>query len=75
LPPGARWKPDAATGPFFTGPKRAIAKPAAGESPVSIRRLRLPTDNAALIAAAGMRQLAAGRFAPSDLAAAASLPL
>ena len=36
---------------------------------------RLATDNAAMIAAAGLRQLAAGKFAPPGLNAAASLPL
>jgi len=43
--------------------------------PVFIPRLSLSTDNAAMIAAAGLRQLAAGRLAPADLNAAASLPL
>lgn len=37
--------------------------------------LALTTDNAAMIAAAGIRQLSAGRLAPPDLNAAASLPL
>ena len=45
------------------------------EIPVFIPRLSLSTDNAAMIAAAGLRQLAAGRMAPPDLNAAASLPL
>ena len=37
--------------------------------------LALSTDNAAMIAAAGIRLLDAGRLAPADLNAAASLPL
>jgi N6-L-threonylcarbamoyladenine synthase len=35
--------------------------------------LHLSTDNAAMIAAAGMRKLARGELAPPDLNAAASL--
>jgi len=53
----------------------ALAKAERSEIPVYIPRLALSTDNAAMIAAAGIRQLAAGRLAPADLNAAASLPL
>ena len=53
----------------------ALAKSERSEIPVYIPRLSLSTDNAAMIAAAGLRQLAAGRFAPPDLNAAASLSL
>jgi N6-L-threonylcarbamoyladenine synthase len=53
----------------------ALAKAERSEMPVYIPRLSLSTDNAAMIAAAGIRQLAAGRLAPADLNAAASLPL
>ena len=53
----------------------ALAKAERSEIPVYIPRLSLSTDNAAMIAAAGLRQLAAGKFAPPDLNAAASLPL
>lgn len=53
----------------------AMAKAERSEIPVYIPRLALSTDNAAMIAAAGLRQLAAGRLAPADLNAAASLPL
>ena len=53
----------------------ALAKSDHREIPVYIPRLSLSTDNAAMIAAAGLRLLAAGRFAPVDLNAAASLPL
>jgi tRNA A37 threonylcarbamoyltransferase TsaD len=35
----------------------------------------LSTDNAAMIAAAGLRRVAAGEFAPADLNAQATLPL
>ncbi len=45
------------------------------EIPVYIPSLALSTDNAAMIAAAGIRLLDAGRLAPADLNAAASLPL
>jgi N6-L-threonylcarbamoyladenine synthase len=55
--------------------KEALAKSERSEIPVYIPRLSLSTDNAAMIAAAGLRQLAAGRIAPADLNAAASLPL
>jgi N6-L-threonylcarbamoyladenine synthase len=53
----------------------AMAKSDRRELPVYIPRLSLSTDNAAMIAAAGLRQLAAGRVASADLNAAASLPL
>jgi N6-L-threonylcarbamoyladenine synthase len=56
--------------------RRAAAEKAdRREMAVFIPRLSLSTDNAAMIAAAGLRQIAAGRFAPPDLNAAASLPL
>ena len=55
--------------------REALAKSERSEIPVYIPSLALSTDNAAMIAAAGMRQLAAGRVAPDDLNAAASLPL
>ncbi|MCC7243581.1 MAG: tRNA (adenosine(37)-N6)-threonylcarbamoyltransferase complex transferase subunit TsaD [Acidobacteria bacterium] len=51
------------------------ARGAAVELPVFIPRLSLSTDNAAMIAAAGLRQLARGRLAPPDLNADASLAL
>ena len=53
----------------------ALAKSERSEIPVYIPRLSLSTDNAAMIAAAGLRQLAARNLAPPDLNAAASLPL
>ena len=53
----------------------ALAKAERSEIPVYIPRLSLSTDNAAMIAAAGMRQIAKKNFAPADLNAAASLPL
>ena len=43
--------------------------------PVFFPSPHLSTDNAAMIAAAGMRKLAAGALAPPDLNALASLPL
>ena len=43
--------------------------------PVFVPSPHLSTDNAAMIAAAGLRKLARGEFAPADLNAAASLPL
>lgn len=53
----------------------ALAKAERSEIPVFIPRLALSTDNAAMIAAAGLRQLAAGNIAPADLNASASLSL
>lgn len=55
--------------------KVAIEKGERSEIPVYIPRLSLSTDNAAMIAAAGLRKLAAGQVASADLNAAASLPL
>ncbi len=55
--------------------REALAKAERSEIPVYIPSLALSTDNAAMIAAAGMRLLAAGRLAPQDLNAAASLAL
>jgi N6-L-threonylcarbamoyladenine synthase len=43
--------------------------------PVFVPSVHLSTDNAAMIAAAGLRKLAHGEFAAHDLNAAASLPL
>jgi tRNA N6-adenosine threonylcarbamoyltransferase len=43
--------------------------------PVFVPSLALTTDNAAMIAAAGLRRLRAGRTAPLDINADASLPL
>jgi tRNA N6-adenosine threonylcarbamoyltransferase len=51
--------------------ERAHAK----ELPVYFPRLALTTDNAAMIAAAGLRKLARREFAPIDLNASASLAL
>ena len=53
----------------------ALAKSERSEIPVYVPGLTLATDNAAMIAAAGFRLLAAGRVAEADLNAAASLPL
>ena len=53
----------------------ALAKAERSEVPVYVPSLSLSTDNAAMIAAAGLRQLAQGRIAPADLNAAASLLL
>jgi N6-L-threonylcarbamoyladenine synthase len=53
----------------------ATARGTRAELPVYIPRLSLSTDNAAMIAAAGLRKLAAGDLAPPDLNAAASLQL
>ncbi len=48
---------------------------AAADLPVFVPSPHLSTDNAAMIAAAGLRKLHRGELAPSDLNAAASLPL
>ena len=48
---------------------------ARAEIPVFVPSTHLSTDNAAMIAAAGLRKVAAGAFAPSDLNAHAMLPL
>lgn len=53
----------------------AMAKAERSEIPVYIPRLALSTDNAAMIAAAGLRKVALGQFAADDMNAAASLPL
>lgn len=45
------------------------------EIPTFVPSLQLSTDNAAMIAAAGLRKLRAGETAPMDLNADASLPL
>ena len=55
--------------------KDALEKAERSEIPVYVPRLALSTDNAAMIAAAGLRKLAAGQIAAADLNAAASLPL
>ncbi len=47
----------------------------AREMPTFVPSLQLSTDNAAMIAAAGLRRFRAGVTAPSDLNAHASLPL
>ncbi len=51
------------------------ARATRAELPAFVPSLALTTDNAAMIAAAGFRKLYAGERAPSDLNAAASLPL
>jgi N6-L-threonylcarbamoyladenine synthase len=53
----------------------ALAKAERSEIPVFIPRLSLSTDNAAMIAAAGLRQLAKRNFAAPDLNAVAGLAL
>ncbi len=53
----------------------AQARGLAAELPVFVPSLHLATDNAAMIAAAGIRKIEAGALAPSDLNAAATLPL
>jgi N6-L-threonylcarbamoyladenine synthase len=51
------------------------ARGQAREMPTFLPGLSLSTDNAAMIAAAGLRKLRTGTLAPSDLNAAARLPL
>ena len=53
----------------------AAARGERAEIPVFVPAPHLSTDNAAMIAAAGLRQYAAGRLASADLNAAATLPL
>jgi N6-L-threonylcarbamoyladenine synthase len=55
--------------------REARAKSDRAEIPVYIPGIQLSTDNAAMIAAAGLRKLATGHLAAADLNAAASLPL
>lgn len=55
--------------------KEALAKADRSAIPVYIPGLALSTDNAAMIAAAGLRKLATGQIAAADLNAAASLHL
>jgi N6-L-threonylcarbamoyladenine synthase len=55
--------------------REALARSERSAIPVYIPSLALSTDNAAMIAAAGIRLLDAGRLAPADLNASASLPL
>jgi len=53
----------------------ALVRAGRSHTPVYIPSLALSTDNAAMIASAGIRLVNAGRFAPADLNAAASLAL
>jgi N6-L-threonylcarbamoyladenine synthase len=53
----------------------AVERSRQSDWPIFVPSLSLSTDNAAMIAAAGMRQIAAGRYAEPDLNASASLPL
>lgn len=53
----------------------ALARGVAAGIPVFVPSPHLSTDNAAMIAAAGLRKLARGQYAAPDLNAAASLPL
>jgi N6-L-threonylcarbamoyladenine synthase len=55
--------------------REAERRGASLEIPVFIPRLSLSTDNAAMIAAAGMRQLDRGAIAPANLNASPSLAL
>jgi N6-L-threonylcarbamoyladenine synthase len=52
-----------------------VARGAARETPTFLPSLQLSTDNAAMIAAAGLRKLRAGMTAPPDLNADAALAL
>lgn len=54
---------------------RASARGERAGLPVFLPSPHLSTDNAAMIAAAGLRRVAAGEFAPADLNAQATLPL
>jgi N6-L-threonylcarbamoyladenine synthase len=54
---------------------RAQARGRSASIPVFVPSPHLSTDNAAMIAAAGLRRFARGEFAPADLNAAASFPL
>jgi N6-L-threonylcarbamoyladenine synthase len=53
----------------------AQARGVAADLPVFMPSLHLSTDNAAMIAAAGIRKIEAGEFAAGDLNAAATYPL
>ncbi len=55
--------------------QRATARGERAGLPVFLPSPHLSTDNAAMIAAAGLRKIAAGDFAPADLNAQATLPL
>jgi N6-L-threonylcarbamoyladenine synthase len=55
--------------------QRARARGERAGLPVFLPSMHLSTDNAAMIAAAGLRKIAAGDLAPADLNAEASLPL
>jgi N6-L-threonylcarbamoyladenine synthase len=55
--------------------KAVQTRGAAAELPVFLPSVHLSTDNAAMIAAAGLRKLQRGELASPDLNAAASLPL
>jgi N6-L-threonylcarbamoyladenine synthase len=55
--------------------ERARKRGESAELPVFVPSVHLSTDNAAMIAAAGIRKLQRGELAPPDLNAAAALPL
>ncbi len=55
--------------------QRARARGDRAGCPVFLPSTHLSTDNAAMIAAAGLRKIAAGELAPADLNAQATLPL